>query len=133
MKKMLFLLLILNIKATYAQDIHTITAYSHGCTMDNSNPSGRRQRAANNKWPVNNMTVAADWKLYPPNTEIIIEGIGVWTVYDRSKSKKDGGRIYGKRIDLFVSNCKFAKEWGRRKLKVWKIPKKSTTWSTYNK
>jgi len=130
--KSIFVLSLLNLsEISYGQDTHVVTAYSHGCTMDSSNPTGRRQRAANNEWPVDNMTVAADWKLYPPGTEILIEGIGIWTVYDRSKSKNKGGRIYGKRIDLFVSNCKFAKEWGTRKLKVWKVPKQSTKWSTY--
>lgn len=110
---------------SYSEKIHIVTAYSHGCTQNKNNPKEIRQRAANGEWPVDNKTIAADWRLYPPNSEVIIEGIGVWKVTDK------GSAIKGLRIDLFVSNCKFAKEWGRRKLRVWKVPITNTVWGNY--
>ena len=102
-----------------SQELHKITAYSHGCTLNKNNPKEIRKKAANNEWPIYNITVAADWKLYPKDTELIIEGIGIWRVTDRSGSIKKGkyvndGRIKGKRIDLFVGSCRFAKNWGVR-------------------
>lgn len=131
---------------TYSQDIYTVTAYSHGCAMLNgTKPDKVHKPASNGEWPVYNMTAAADWKVLPEGTEVIIENIGVWKITDRSGSIINGkyvnnGRIKGKRIDLFVGserrtvgqNCAFANSFGIRKLKVWKVPKLSTQWSTYN-
>lgn len=128
-----------------AQDIFTVTAYSHGCTMSIKDKDGVFKRASDGSEPVYNKTIATDWTILKPGTEVIIEGIGIWKANDRSGSIINGkyinnGRIKGKHIDLFVgmpfrsvkANCKFAKEWGSKKLKVWIIPKASTKWSTYN-
>jgi len=117
------MLILLNSDLSESQEIHKVTAYSHGCTKNKHNPREIPQKAANGEWPEYNITVAADWKLYPPGTEVIIEGIGMWKVTDT------GGRIKGKKIDLFVRGCKFAKSWGVKYLKVWKVPTKSTEWS----
>lgn len=147
MKILIQLLILLTSGNIYAQDIYTITAYSHGCAMHKGkHPDKIHKPASNGEWPVYNQTVAADWNILPEGTEIIIEGIGIWKVTDRSGSIVKGkyinnGRIKGKKIDIFVgserrsvaANCKFAKQWGKRKLKVWKVPKYSTQWSTYNR
>lgn len=128
-----------------AQDIFTVTAYSHGCTMSVNDRDGVFKRASDGSEPVYNRTIATDWTILKPGTEVIIEGIGVWKVNDRSGQIIEGryvntGRIKGKRIDLFVGserrtvrqNCNFANSFGKKKLKVWIIPKASTKWSTYN-
>lgn len=52
-------------------------------------------------------TVAADWDMFPPGTEIYIEGIGYRTVEDK------GGAIIGKRLDVYTDSHSAALEAGR--------------------
>lgn len=106
---------------TLAQELHRVTAYSHGCTLPRDGKEFAFKRpAANGEWPIINYTVAADWSLYPPGTEIIIENEGIWKVTDK------GHAIKGRAIDLFFAKCSDAKLFGVRYLKVWKVPTLTT-------
>jgi 3D (Asp-Asp-Asp) domain-containing protein len=59
-------------------------------------------------------TIAADWGVLPPGTQVRIEGLeGVYTVEDR------GGAVDGKHIDLYVADLDRALEWGRQQRSVW--------------
>ena len=54
--------------------------------------------------------VAADWKVLPKGTKLMIQGLkGTFTVEDK------GGAIKGKRIDVWFPNHKAALVFGRRK------------------
>lgn len=60
-----------------------------------------------------NHTVAADWNILPPGTQIEIEGLPyIYTVEDR------GGAIKGNRIDLYVADLDDAIRWGKQIRKV---------------
>lgn len=59
------------------------------------------------------VTVAADWRVIPKGTKVIIEGMGERTVQDK------GGAIKGRRIDIYFNEHQRAKEFGRQKLKIW--------------
>lgn len=58
-------------------------------------------------------TVAADWDMLPPGTEIYIEGIGYRTVEDK------GGAIKGNRLDVFMDSHSAALDAGVAKTKVY--------------
>lgn len=47
----------------------------------------------------------------------------MWTVTDKGRA------IKGTSIDVFLANCKLAKKFGVRYLKVWRVPAMSTKWS----
>lgn len=63
------------------------------------------------------ITVAADWDILPPGTEIYIDGIGFRTVEDKS------GLIKGNRLDVFLNSHTAALEAGRHMADVWIIEK----------
>ena len=56
--------------------------------------------------------VAADWKVLPQGTKIIIEGYGEVVVEDK------GGAIRNNKIDIFMETEEACKKWGVRKVKV---------------
>lgn len=56
--------------------------------------------------------VAADWKVLPQGTRILIKGHGEAVVEDA------GGGIKGNRIDIFMDKHSDCLEFGRRKVKV---------------
>lgn len=95
---------------------YEVTAYSHGCTLPRIGPERPPQRAANGRWPVADLTVAADTRLHPFGTELLVEGLGFRTVGDR------GHAIKGRRLDLFLDSCREAVRFGRRWLKVHLVP-----------
>ena len=61
-------------------------------------------------------TVAADTKVYPFGTRLLIPGYGTGVVEDV------GGAIKGKHIDVWFPSHQTALNWGRRNLKVVPIP-----------
>ena len=61
-------------------------------------------------------TVAADPKVFPFGTRLLIPGYGTGVVEDV------GGAIKGKHIDVWFSSHQTALNWGRRDLKVVKLP-----------
>lgn len=62
---------------------------------------------------IEGQTVAADWAVLEPGTEIYIEGIGYRTVEDK------GGAIQGNRIDVYMDSHAAALEAGRHMTDVW--------------
>jgi len=58
-------------------------------------------------------TVAADWDLFEPGTEIFIEGIGFRTVEDK------GGAIQSNRLDVYMDSHSAALEAGIGQAKVY--------------
>jgi 3D (Asp-Asp-Asp) domain-containing protein len=59
------------------------------------------------------ITVASDWDVIKPGTEIFIEGVGKRIVQDA------GGAIKGNRLDLYISDLQKAKIFGVKELKVY--------------
>lgn len=57
-------------------------------------------------------TVAADWNVLPPGTEVHIEGIGYRVVEDR------GGGIKGNKLDVWFPSHQEAWKYGRRQVEV---------------
>lgn len=57
-------------------------------------------------------TIAADWNVLPPGTEVHIEGIGYRVVEDR------GGGIKGNKLDVWFLSHQEAWEYGRRQVEV---------------
>lgn len=104
-------------------ETYEVTAYSHGCTLPRSGREKPPQRAANGRWPVADVTVAADAELHAFGTEVLIEGLGFRTVGDR------GHAIKGRRLDLFVDSCREALRFGRRRLTVWPVPPDSARYA----
>lgn len=100
--------------------LYEVTAYSHGCTLPRSGREPHAQRAANGRWPIADVTVAADTSLHPFGTEVLIEGLGFRTVHDRGRA------IKGRRLDLFVDSCREARAFGRRFLRVYPVPPATT-------
>lgn len=102
-------------------NLYEVTAYSHGCILPrDGRPEGHARRAANGRWPLADITVAADTSLHPFGTEILIEGLGFRTVGDR------GHAIKGRKLDLFVDSCREARRFGRRWLAVYTVPSETT-------
>lgn len=66
-------------------------------------------------------TVAADFKLLPPGTRIKIEGMP-WTYI----VEDTGGKMHGRRIDLYLEKRKSAIKWGVKRLKI-----KVVKWGIY--
>lgn len=102
-------------------NVYEVTAYSHGCILPrDGRPEGHARRAANGRWPLADITVAADTSVHPFGTELLIEGIGFRTVGDR------GHAIKGRKLDLFVDSCREARRFGRRWLRVHAVPSETT-------
>ena len=100
--------------------LYETTAYSHTCTLPRFGPERPPQRAANGRWPVADLTVAADTSLHPFGTELLVEGLGFRRVDDT------GHAIRGRRLDLFVDSCREARAFGRRWLRVHVVPAETT-------
>jgi 3D (Asp-Asp-Asp) domain-containing protein len=91
------------------------TAYSIGCGARPHSLTKAQTR------PQAGMTVAADPRVLPLGSRIVIRGLpGVWHVHDT------GRLVRGRHIDLFVGSCEEARTWGRRRVQAWvvHIPKK---------
>ena len=101
-------------------EFYEITAYSHGCIMPRSGIEGHARRAANGRWPIADVTVAADTSLHPMGSEVLIVGLGFRTVGDR------GSAIIGKKLDLFMDTCAEALRFGRQMLRVIPVPVETT-------
>lgn len=82
--------------------LFVITMYSIGCDVKESNPT------KSGVLPVVGFTVAADPKVLPIGSIVVIEGFGERMVQDI------GGKVKGRHIDIFVESCSEAREWGRR-------------------
>ncbi len=77
-----------------------VTAYAPGC--------GDSGLTATGTPPVYG-TVAADWRVLPPGTRLVVQGLpGIFTVEDR------GAGIIGNHIDIWLPSCAEAIQWGRR-------------------
>lgn len=103
-------------RAAPEPSLYTVTAYSHGCTMPRP---GRREpvaaRGANGRWPVVDVTVAADTTIHPMGSALIVAG--KWRIVG------DKGRaIKGRRLDLFTNTCAEARAFGVQRLPVWPVP-----------
>lgn len=103
-----------------AAALYEVTAYSHGCILPRNGKEGHARRAANGRWPVADVTVAADTSIHPFGTELLIEGLGFRSVGDR------GHVIKGHRLDLFVDTCREAIAFGRRMMRVHLVPSETT-------
>lgn len=103
--------------------LYEVTAYSHGCTLPRSGREPIPQRAANGRWPIADLTVAADTRIHPFGSEVLIEGLGFRLVHDR------GAAIVGRRLDLFVDSCREARRFGRRWLRVYTVPRDTTRYA----
>lgn len=62
--------------------------------------------------PVPGFTIAADPRVLPLGSIVEIDGLGVRMVQDV------GGAVRGRHLDLFVSSCREARAWGRRRVRV---------------
>lgn len=98
---------------------YEITQYSHGCAMYPPGKEPVAARTASGLWPVVGQTAAADRSL-AFGREVLIEGLGYWTVHDR------GSAIVGRRLDLFVNTCKEARKFGRQWRTVIVVPFETT-------
>ena len=84
------------------------TAYAQGC--------GASGLTKSQTTPQVGMTVAADPRVLPMGSRIVIRGLpGVWHVQDT------GRLVKGRHIDLFVGSCAEAKKWGRHHVRVWVV------------
>jgi 3D (Asp-Asp-Asp) domain-containing protein len=82
------------------------------CCGRNSPAAGGPGLTASGKRPEPEVTVAADWALFPRGTRLLIQDIGHRIVQDR------GGRIVGPRIDIFFRAHAEAVAFGRRRVEV---------------
>ena len=98
------------------------TAYSHGCACESLQTVGGRRVCVHSRaarpgatgaWPVPNLTVAADWGVYPPGTMIEISAPG-GIVTRRIVGDKGRDIVGPRRIDLFFADCERADAWGIR-------------------
>jgi 3D (Asp-Asp-Asp) domain-containing protein len=65
-------------------------------------------------------TIAADWRVLPPGTRVMIEGLDdVYTVEDC------GGAVKGNQIDIYIPALKDALDWGVQYRKVIVLPNDS--------
>lgn len=97
--------------------LYSVSAYSWGCLMPRTGPEPtHRTKAANGRFPVPGVSVAADWAIHGEGSEVLIEGVGFRTVHDK------GGAITGRKLDIFVKTCDEARAFGRQMLMVWKVP-----------
>lgn len=98
---------------------YIVTGYAHGCTnpkdmFGKPMPERKPQRGANGKWPIPNITVAAD-KSIPFGTKIHISHNGKIFKMEVGDRGRD---IVGNRLDIFFPSCSHAKRWGKRKVHV---------------
>jgi cystine transport system substrate-binding protein len=86
--------------------LFVVTMYGTGCDT----LAGSRTKAGT--LPVVGFTVAADPRVLPLGSIVEIEGLGERQVHDV------GGAVLGRTVDVYVSNCREARAWGRRSLRV---------------
>ena len=67
---------------------------------------------ANGEVAKEGVTIAADWDVLPPGTEVEIEGIGTRKVQDR------GGAIRGNRIDIYFETHEQALKFGVQEVQL---------------
>lgn len=67
--------------------------------------------------PARRGIVAADWRVFPPGTQLYIPGYGEAVVEDR------GGAVKGYHLDLYVESYEEARAWGVREVGVYVIRK----------
>jgi len=96
-----------------AEAVFVVTMYATGCDTKPGHPT------KSGTLPVAGFTAAADPKVLPLGSIVHIEGFGERMIQDI------GGKVKGRHVDLFVHNCTFAREWGRRtrKVRVLHVPK----------
>lgn len=61
--------------------------------------------------------VAVDPRIIPLHTKMYVEGYGY------AQAEDIGGAIKGRRIDVFIPSLHEARKWGRKKVKVYILPK----------
>ena len=93
-----------------------ISAY---CLCSNCCPAFMGGYTASGLKPKEGVTIAAGNSI-PMWSRVKLPGLGVRIVQDRMHRRFDG-----KRLDVFVSNHKRAKDWGVRMMKVEIMPPKS--------
>ncbi len=86
--------------------VFVISMYGVGCDVRPNHPT------KSGVLPVVGFTVAADPAVLPLGSIIHVDGFGERMVQDI------GPRVRGHSLDLFVSDCGEARDWGRRHRKV---------------
>ena len=86
--------------------VFSVSAYSVGC---DARPGSL---TASGVTPVTGWTVAADPRVLPLGSIVHIDGVGIRMIQDR------GGKVRGRRLDLYVETCQEARAWGRRARRV---------------
>lgn len=99
----------LRIEETYGYTQFTATAYCK-CTECNGRwgtdkPDGQAESATGAKLS-EGVSIAADFSVLPPFTQVEISGMGIYTVHDC------GGAIKGNRIDIYFENHEDAQAFG---------------------
>ena len=99
----------LRIEETYGYTQFTATAYCK-CTECNGRwgtdkPDGQAESATGAKLS-EGVSIAADFSVLPPFTQVEISGMGIYTVHDC------GGAIKGNRIDIYFENQEDAQAFG---------------------
>lgn len=89
---------------------YILTAYSAGCILPKFGPEPPPQPMASGEWPVAGLHVAADPSLaFGTVLEVVYRGLPSRLIVG------DRGRwIRGRRLDLFLADCRAARAWGRR-------------------
>jgi 3D (Asp-Asp-Asp) domain-containing protein len=88
-----------------AAALWTISAFGIGCDAPGPfTKAGTR--------PVSGFTIAADPRVLPIGSIVVIEGLGERMVHDV------GPAVRGLHLDVFMDDCKAAKRWGVPKRRV---------------
>jgi 3D (Asp-Asp-Asp) domain-containing protein len=93
------------VTALAAAALWTVTAYGLGCDAP-----GPRTKAGT--LPVPGFTIAADPRVLPLGSIVLIEGLGERQVHDV------GSGVVGRHVDVYVGDCGSARRWGRRLRRV---------------
>jgi 3D (Asp-Asp-Asp) domain-containing protein len=89
--------------------IFTVTAYS-----PDPQDSGRwGTLTKSGVTAVEGVTIAADWSVLPPGTEVYIDGVGYRTVQDV------GGAVKGRHIDVYLNTHAQAEQFGKQRLEIY--------------
>lgn len=96
--------------------IFKVTAYTSGIESCGKNKNDKDYgKTKSGMMAQDGITIASDWQVIKPGTEVYIEGVGNRIVQDA------GGAIIGYKIDLYISDLKKAQDFGVKKLKVYII------------
>lgn len=85
--------------------LFVITMYGPGC--------GAIGLTSSLTHPREGRTVAADPRVLPPGTPVLIQGLGPFVVEDT------GDLVKGRTLDVFVESCRTARAWGDPERMVW--------------